>query len=89
MKIRELLTDESKWTKRFYAVDSNGEPLPPRSENAVSWCILGAINKCYTTEEFVDLYLKMALHLGVASLVSWNERATFQDVRTLVESLDI
>lgn len=40
---RELLSDESRWTKRSYARDVNGHPCSAKSPDACKWCLLGAI----------------------------------------------
>lgn len=52
MKIKELLTDENKWTKGSFAKTSNGKPVRYDDENARSWCIEGAIYKCYNEKRY-------------------------------------
>lgn len=48
MKVRELLTDESKWIKACLAKDKNGNRVGPLLfPDAVSFCIAGALVHCY------------------------------------------
>lgn len=47
MKAHELLADPKRWTKWAYARDVNGNGVKPESDDAVCWCIKGAIIKCY------------------------------------------
>ena len=51
MKVIELLSDESKWTKGSYALDTNHESVGANDINSVCWCLEGAIKKCYVTVE--------------------------------------
>ena len=47
-KIRELLSDESRWTRLVYARDANGARVNEHSPLACSWCLLGAVSAvCY------------------------------------------
>ena len=47
MKAHELLADPKHWTKRAYARDKDGQSVSAHSDEAVCWCVLGAIIKCY------------------------------------------
>jgi len=42
---RELLAQPGKWTKHVYARDPSGNAVPPRRDNAVCFCALGALRK--------------------------------------------
>lgn len=42
---RELLGDESRWTRDNLAHDVYGVEIDPRSKNAVCWCVMGAVQK--------------------------------------------
>jgi hypothetical protein len=46
VKPSELLSDESKWTKKEIARDKSGNCVHPKSSDAVCFCILGAYYKC-------------------------------------------
>lgn len=96
MKVRELLSDKSKWTKRWYARTKDGFKTNATSKDAVSFCLLGAIEKCYGTEFFCnlpnDVKGKLYERFGSASKPSsWNDanERTFEEVKTLVDELDI
>lgn len=102
MKIRELLTDESKWTKGKSARNQYGLPISAKHSKACRWCLSGAVEKAY--ENYVDilrveskissnLHAKQRLSGGPRSysIEDWNDRPnrTFEEVKALVEELDI
>ena len=43
--VRELLSDETKWTTEYYARDAEGGYTHSTSPNAACWCLEGAFNK--------------------------------------------
>lgn len=54
MKVRELLSDESKWVKGCLAQTSDGRThkpdglaIPADDPDAIRWGLMGAIEKCY------------------------------------------
>ena len=47
MKIKELYSDKTKWTTRAFARDKQSRPIDILSEEAVSFCLMGAVEKCY------------------------------------------
>ena len=51
MKVKDLLTDESKWTKGAYSRDAEGETTDLLDRGAVCWCLRGAIDLCYNGDE--------------------------------------
>lgn len=97
MKIRELLSDESKWTKGSYARHINGNSIGPRQDNACSWCLLGSIYKCYGfrseffRSKFFKVFENLRIKLKGNDITAWNDapERTFEDVKKLVEELDI
>ena len=52
-EMKKLLSDDSRWTKLFYARDANGDSVSPRSDEATCWCISGAIMKVLDCETMV------------------------------------
>lgn len=51
---RALITNEGNWIKGKYAADKDGRGVRPLSEDAVCFCMLGAIRKvigCHTETE--------------------------------------
>jgi len=93
MKIRDLLTDESKWAKGDYAFDEKGEFVHPESKYARSFCLLGAAKKIYTTDRALSrIKRKINKYVGPdSSAIIFNDdpSTTFADIRKLVEELDI
>lgn len=89
MKIKELLTDESKWTKNTLARNAVGEEELAHSEFAVSWCLVGAAVKCYSFGAG-DVLNKIRDYIK-SPVVDFNNnpQTTFADIRKLVEELDI
>jgi hypothetical protein len=91
MKVRELLSDESKWTKGSVARDFEGHfLLNPLDGRACSWCLVGALCYCYSVFDNGPS-IKVIDRLGVRSLSKWNDapERTFAEVKALVEELDI
>ncbi len=96
MKIKELYSDASKWTKHEFARSNTGTPLPSFAPDATSWCLIGAINKCYSgKEDFTKVYESVRAHMplvnGIAMISNWNDSPTrtFDEIKALVEKLDI
>lgn len=91
MKVKELLSDKSKWTKNTYAKDKSNQPVPPRSRNAVCWCLIGAILKCYRNEtKRSEITLKISNKTGkLLSAFNDHKNTTFKTIKRLVNELDI
>lgn len=45
IKAAELLARTSAFSKGAFAYDKAGNPAPPKSKHACSWCMIGAIHK--------------------------------------------
>jgi len=92
MKIRELLSDESKWCKGAIARAVSGFEVKPESEDAVCWCIGGAFELCYkhNREEARSTLDKLVKETG-DMLHAWNDapERTFKEVKELVDRLDV
>jgi hypothetical protein len=98
MKAWELLSDKSKWTKSTFARDSKGESVQAWGEDAVCWCTLGAIQRCYRqSREGLSKAREVAGRLEQAASVQhfggiiahWNDAATYEEVVALLKELDI
>lgn len=92
-KVKELLSDESKWCKRTYARDANDVSISADSDAACSFCLLGAIHRCYQIGS-IDVIKRVRTKLQIESyetVGTWNDNrnTTFADVKALVEELDI
>ena len=97
MKVKELLTDESKWTRGANARDSMGHSIPSTDPDAKCWCLQGAINFCYRgplirykDEAIERAYKTVQEHYRTPSLFTFNDRqATFEDIKKVIELADI
>ena len=94
MKVKELLSDESKWTQNAYARNEHENVVGYNDTMAVRWCLIGAINVCYPTlEEYAQVKQKLNDELrkrsGSSDAVYFNDGRTFEEVKGLVELLDI
>lgn len=102
MKIKDLLTDESKWCQGAYAKDIHGNFVRAVSPDAVAWCLRGASWKCYAPKsrlefdnsKFVEvdnMLWKAVFALGYTSITSYNDAPgrKFKDIVAFVEKLDI
>lgn len=85
MKVKDLLKDESKWTKGCHARDASGEAVSPR--DGCSWCLLGAVDYCYYPNS--EIVLKKIRREVGGFIGIWNDSHTFEEVRNLIEELDI
>lgn len=93
MKLRELFSDPTKWTKGVYARDANGYKTPDISTDATCWCLVGGVNRCYWDTDRVGIFNRIteALPTGFDNIATFNdaEPTTFADVKALVDKLDI
>lgn len=92
MKVRELFTDESKWTQGHAARNEKGERVWYKSPEACCWCLVGAINKCYVPAIRPEIFEKISDYINSRAGISvWNDapERTFAEVKALVEKLDI
>lgn len=97
MKVKELYSDASKWTKEWYAKDANGDWTDTSSEEACSFCLEGAMLKCYRYDENLEAIRDRVMEKiqendpHMRAIAQWNDATsrTFQDVKDLVEALDI
>lgn len=88
MKIRELYTDKSKWTQGANARNELGALC--RFDLGTCFCLMGAATKCYGFHESTNILLRINKALS-GSVVDWNDapERTFEDVKELVERLDV
>lgn len=88
MKVQDILTDESKWTQGRDARDANGNEILPLADEAVCWCLGGALVKAGIFQLIGNLLFKP---LNGQSIWLWNDapERTFAEVRALIEELDI
>jgi len=88
MKMKEYMT-EANWVKGLFAGDANGDGCDIEDTKAEKFCLIGAAFKCYPNDVGTIRCL-LDKELGDIA-VSWNDAPgrTFEEVRALVEKLDI
>jgi len=87
MKVQDLLSTPDRWTQGALARSAGGDPVDPLSEDAVAWCLVGAIMRCYSHSQLeVEVIVPSNLRLN-----EWNDQRdrTWQDVIHLVKHLGI
>lgn len=104
MKLRELFSDESKWTKGDYARNAAGESVEVMSPAATCFCLSGAIellhppeHGVFPTDARITLVNKIAVYIGARTntpvsrtrIPEWNDSVSFAEIRRMVEALDI
>lgn len=90
MKVQDLLTDEGKWIQKSIARDAQGNRTYFDASDAVCWCLVGALHKCYLNARAQEICGQIFDKLQLAP-AEWNDapERTFADVRRLIEELDI
>ncbi len=93
MKIKELFSSADKWTKEMMARTAEGKWNPVHDSDTTCWSLTGGVMKCYEREgrsdEIYALIKTEVLSRGFKSVSSFNEAASFEDIKQLVEKLDI
>jgi hypothetical protein len=97
VKVKDILSDPSKWTQGFFARDKLGQPCEPLDENAVQYCIVGALMRAYGRGQRYAAYARamkaIAAIYGEAPITidDWNDAPdrTFDDVRRVLEAADV
>jgi len=89
MKIRDLLSDITRWTKGASARNLEGESVLA-TEPCACYCVYGALVHCYGFTGAAAVYARIRERLGM-SPVKWNDapERTFAEVKALVDELDI
>lgn len=91
MTLQELFSDSSKWTQQTYARDITGRPVTINDIDAVCFCLMGAIYKCYpSTEEKAKVIQKLESK-RLLNITFWNDarERKFEEVQQLVKELNI
>jgi len=99
MKVKELLTSASKWTIRAMARDKSDVQCTVEDSDVFCFCLLGAIYHCYDDYDDRRSVVRKVLRAINAdhfedkelAVTVWNDHPdrTFQEVKALVERLDI
>lgn len=92
MKVYELLDKPEKWCKGAYAKNAANEETHWQAPEASSWCLDGALCRCYGNDACVnDFEPLIRNHLQAANIATWNDspKRTWEDVVKLCRELDI
>lgn len=95
MKVKDLLSSHHKWCRDTYAMTADGVSCRGTASDAVRFCLLGAVEKCYEPEQVESVYQKIKKELGFApnqdsySIAEFNDKSNFATVKSLVEKLNI
>ncbi len=96
MKIHQLLETPDKWTQGAFARLPDGKAVKSNHPNAVCWCLIGAICKCYdgigAKTAISDAILAAAAGAVAGEMLStWNDHPsrTHAEVLELVKRLDV
>jgi hypothetical protein len=92
MKVKDLLSDASAWTRGTMARDKSGKPCDPRDDRAVQFCLVGAIRRVYRGwGERMRAYDDVSRVIGNTIIEYWNDAPdrTFLDVLRVLEKADV
>lgn len=97
MTVRELLSEEGKWTQGAYARDAVGKSVALNAPAAVCWCLKGALNRCYAPEAFHAAFQRLTAIVpkvkvdGFEPVAAFNDHpsTTFVDIRRVIEQAQI
>lgn len=93
MKVRELLSDERRWTTGAHARDSAGQVVCYTSLDAVCFCLAGAVRRCYPVVEAEKILLRMhdvlAPTYGSTPCFNDDPKTSFTDILKFVEEMNI
>ena len=104
MKAKELLSRREAWTTGIIARDVLGHGVEATSQEAVSWCLIGALVKCYSgnkTEAYyqalekVDRFAAIRVNLIYNELergmyaIAANESLPYEEVLALLNEADV
>lgn len=92
MKIYELLDTPEKWLKGYFAKNKDGEFVKPLDEEAVQFCIVGAVIKCYGTEgKYSEVINSIKNKLNLSCLITYNDKSStsYEDIIKVAKELDV
>jgi hypothetical protein len=99
MKAKDILTDQSRWTRGAFARDEHGKMCDPEDDEARSWCVFGALRRAYLdTFELENAMRAVAQNIpplkgygASIAIMYWNDypSRTFEDVRKVIEQADV
>ena len=87
MKVKEFLTKEN-WGRKTFATLKDGTSCHWLDKEAKKFCLLGATYRCHPGE---TAHIDALLDRACGNPATWNDMPgrTFEEVKALVEKLDI
>lgn len=94
MKVKELLSRPGAWHKGSYARDHAGRDVTGDDGSACSFCLAGAIYRCYpkdSTEAIRKVENVLLERVGHPGVVLFNDgpNTTYDDIVAVVNEADI
>ena len=95
MKIKDLLTDETKWTQDTNARDDKNKAVGATDPTACKWGLVAAVLLCYRPNgRHYGIFDSICRRLNVANsaeINTWNNNPnrTFNDISKIIEDLAI
>jgi len=84
--VAELIESPNRWTQRASARTILGDPCDPNHPDAVSFCLIGAVQHVYPDyASRSDAYTKLAPVVGIGAISAFNDNPK----RTHAEILDV
>jgi hypothetical protein len=86
--LKEHLSSPNRWCKEYYAINKDGEETHSHGSDAVSWCMVGAMN--YLEHEYKDTFSENDVfdfvhnYIG-CSISTYNDTHTHQQVINMLE----
>lgn len=101
MTLQELFASPETWIRGEVARNSAGGPANCESEDAVCWCLLGAIYRCYGREDRSSEDIRRVTEqiqqwfkdndINTPGITHYNDKVAvgFSDIKRLVTALNI
>ncbi len=70
---KALIEDEAHWTRKAYARNQAGKPVPTVNETACQFCAIGALNRAGHTWEAGSQLERQARKMGFHGVFSLND----------------
>lgn len=89
--VAELLSGPERWCKMRYSLNKEEKSVEVTSEEAVRWCLVGAVTAVYPSIVQQEEILQRIRDKVGSSVCSFNDAqsTTFETIRALVEELGI
>jgi hypothetical protein len=96
MKLSTLFRTKKSWCQGWVAKDSAGHPVETNNRNAVSFCLLGGLRRCYFKPGDINRYVRMRGRIEKClplnrSISGFNDdpSTTFADIRRLIKKAKV